>query len=199
LILGVIWLTGCGGSQATSPPPPTVPPKAVVTTNPLVPTPQAALAQEPFQGAPKYPDVYLLTAAQRKSDLASFLYTTVRDLDRVNPGVPDPIPSGTLVAIPYDYLVTQPKPFASIAAETGLSKEVLFTYNPVLRNTENLAQGTRLVMPRLLIVSDVTQLSAAVERLAVSRVALMQANPNLAGTEKLLSGTVLILPPEDQP
>jgi len=200
VVLCLTVLTGCGNG----PPAPTrtatvVAPKPSVTPNPLVPTPQAALVQEPFQGAPKYPDVFLLTSAQKKSDLSAFLYTTVRDLDRVNPGLPDPIPSGTLVAIPYDYLVTNPKPFASIAAETGLSKEVLFAYNPALRNVDNLAQGTRLLMPRLLIVSDETQLSAAVERLAVNRVALMQANPNLEGTEELLSGTVLILPPEDKP
>ena len=120
-------------------------------------------------------------------------------LDRVNPGLPDSIASGTLVAIPFDYMVTQAKPFASIAAETGFPKEVLFAYNPALRNTENLAEGTRLLMPRLLIVSDETPLSAAVERLAVNRVALMQANPNLVGRENLLTGTVLILPPEEKP
>ena len=119
-------------------------------------------------------------------------------LDRVNPGLPDPVPPGTLVAIPFDYLMTEAKPLAGIAAETGLSKEMLFAYNPTLHNAENLLQGTRLLMPRLLIVSDETEFSATVEKLAVNQGALMQANPNLVGTEKLLSGTVLILPPEDK-
>ena len=89
-------------------------------------------------------------------------------LERVNPGLPDPIPSGTLVAIPFDYFVTETKPFAGIAVETGLSKEVLFAYNPALRSQENLAQGTRLIMPRLYVPGE-TRLSAAAERLVVKR------------------------------
>ena len=193
-------LTGC----ANGPPAPTrtatvVAPKPSDTPNPLLSTPQVAQQVEPFRGAPKHPDVFLLTSAQPKSNLATFLHTTVLQLERVNPGLPDPLPSGTLVAIPFDYFVTETKPFAGIAVETGLSKEVLFAYNPALRSQENLVQGTRLLMPRLLIVSGETRLSAAAERLVVKREALMRANPNLAGTERLLPGTVLILPPEEQP
>ena len=198
VILAATLLLGCGRGGTSPPPSPAVSPTPLVATNPLLPTPQIAQFEEPLQGAPKYPDVFLLPSPQKKSDVASFLKTSVLQLDRANPGLPDPIPSGTLVAIPYDYLVTEPKLFASVAAETGLPQEMLFAYNPDLRNTENLPQGTRLLMPRLLIVSDETQFSAAAERLAVSQATLMQANPNLTGTEKLLPGTVLILPPEDK-
>ena len=74
VILAATLLLGCGRGGTSPPPSPAVSPTPLVTPNPLLPTPQIAQLEEPLQGAPKYPDVFLLTV--RAEEVGSGLFPT---------------------------------------------------------------------------------------------------------------------------
>lgn len=104
------------------------------------------------------PEVLVTGARQSRANLAAYLKTTVENLARVNPRLPDPVPPGTLVVIPLD-LVVSGGTLYSVAVETGLTVEAISAVNPDIPLNEPLAAGHVLVMPTLIIAQETVQLS----------------------------------------
>ncbi len=142
------------------------------------------------------PETWIVPALQPKQVLASYLKTTVEQLDWVNPGLADPVAPGTMIAIPPGYRVSAGESLSSIATNTGLPADMLQAANPKLSATGELSPGTVLAMPPIMVMQETTSLAAAAASLDASGAALLSANPDLAGSDAIEAGTVLILPPE---
>jgi LysM repeat protein len=194
LAAACLLLTACGDNPVT---PPQATPAIVATPDPRLATPVTVLADEPLQGAiPEIPSIFIVPSRQPKVALATFLKTTVEQLDYVNPGLPDPVVPGTLVAIPLTYRPAG-ETLAEVAQKTGVPEATLRAANPKLAEGEAL-EGKILAMPAIYIVPADTLLSSTVDTLQTSQDALLSANPELSDQEEIRQGTVLVVPPESE-
>lgn len=192
-----------GAAPAASP---AASPTTATPTRGAVATPIADLAtplpvgtEMPLQAAEvTAPETWVVPAMQPKEVLASYLKTTVEQLDWVNPGLPDLVPPGTLIAIPPSYRVSAGESLSSIATNTGLPADMLQAANPKLSATGELSPGTVLAVPSIMVMQETTSLEAAAASLDASGDALLSANPDLADSDAIQAGTVLILPPESE-
>ncbi|MBX3050360.1 MAG: hypothetical protein KF753_02730 [Caldilineaceae bacterium] len=198
LLLIVTMLTACAGEPVSTPAPASL--SAPVTElpappDPVIPTPPATADEELLTGPGEgTPDVYVPLAPISKAELAAFLKTTPSQLDRLNPGLPDPVPADTLLTVPLDYITDGSETLASVAAATGLDEAILHQANRSLDPQTPLPPDTRLRMPRLFVVYRPTPLDDIAELLAKTPEDLRTFNPELAGTETVAAGTVLVVP-----
>lgn len=166
----IIVLAACNGpaqteGQSPTPPgtgttpelsaPPDTGPDLVLTVMPAVAMTTTILIDPPDTGDEQplqaqlvdIPGVYLVPASSSRQALADYLHTTVEQLLRVNPGLTEPVATGTLVVIPTQYHVSQPSSIDAVAAELGLSKDVLLAANPKFLDIDALAPGDVLMVP----------------------------------------------------
>ena len=192
-------LAGCGDSSGNGQ-------STDSADEPLPATPDTAV-QEPVEYDPNeplagnvngIPEVFIVPARQPKEALAAFLYTTVRELDRVNPNLPADVTPGTLIVIPPVYSVAAGETLSSIADATGHSEELLQEANPKLSASGALAEGTLLAVPALYIVNEEIPLTAAAGSLGIDDETLLSANPSLAANDSVRAGTVLVVPPQSE-
>ncbi len=198
LLIPVLLLLGaCGQNTPTAQN--ATPTQAVVATpDPRLATPVTALVDEPLQGTiAEIPNILIVPSRQSKAALATFFKTTPKQLDYVNPGLPDPVAPGTLVVIPPTYRVAG-ETLAEVAQQTGLSEALLRAANPRLAAGEELTTGMVLAVPALYIVPADTLLSSTADLLSTSQEALLSANPELANQSAVSAGTVLVVPPESE-
>lgn len=200
-LLLIVALAGCRSAAVPTPAPasqsapPTQSANLPAPPDPAIPTPPDTPNEElltgPGEGAP---DVYVPLTPVAKTELAAFLKTTPAQLDRLNPGLPDPIPADTLLTVPLDYITGEGETLASVAEATGLDESLLRRANRSVDPQASLPADTRLLMPRLFVVYQPTPLAEIAEILQVAPDTLRSFNPELAGVETVAAGSVLVVP-----
>ena len=208
-LLLIIALAGCGSASVPTPAPASAPAPATTSLaatstqaadllappDPAIPTPPDTADEELLTGpGVGTPDVYVPLLPIAKAELAAFLKTTPRQLDRLNPGLPDPIPADTLLTVPLDYITEKGETLASVAALVGLNESILRRANRSLVSQDALSPGTRLLIPRLFVVYRPTPLDDIAELLKKRPEDLRDFNPELAGIETVAAGNGLVVP-----
>ncbi len=198
LFLLVTALTACPGEPVPTPAPaPLAAPAAELPAppDPAIPTPPVTADEELLTGPGEgTPDVYVPLTPIAKTELAAFLKTTPSQLERLNPGLPDPVPGDTLLTVPLDYITGEGETLASVAGATGLAESILRRANRSLDPQATLPPDTRLRMPRLFVVYRPMPLDDIAELLEKSPDDLRAFNPELAGVETVAAGNVLVVP-----
>lgn len=202
-LLLIIALAGCEAAPVPTPAPAAASQAAPSTQSadlpappdPAIPTPGDTPAEElltgPGQGPP---DVYVAPVETTMRVLAAFLRTSVAQLERLNPDLPDPVAGNTLVTVPLDYITAEGETLADVAEATGLDEQIVRRANPKLGEQDILDAETRLLMPRLYIVYEATSLETIAEDIGVAPGTLLSFNPEWSGIDPLPADAVLVVP-----
>lgn len=194
IMLLLIIVAGCtGGSRNGSSESEDINP-GTPTDEADYPDPVTAQPEGPLVNIPSVPNVLIIASRQTHDELATFLHTTPKSLQYVNPRLPDPVPSGALVVIPPVYR-SEGETLTEVSQKTALSIEVLKATNLSVDAETIIEEGMLLAVPPLYIVPENTLLSAAADALGADGETLLTANPALLDSEEILAGTVLVVPP----
>ena len=120
--------------------------------------------------------------------------TTPAQLERLNPGLPDPVPADRLLTVPLDYITGDGETLTSVAVATGLDESILRRANRSVDPQASLPPDSRLLMPRLFVVYRPTSLDDIAELLMMTPEDLRAFNPELVGTEMVVARKVLVVP-----
>lgn len=201
LFLLLTGLAACGSGSVPTPAPASLAAPSTqfaelpAPPDPALPAPPATADEELLTGPGEgQPDVYVPLAPIAKAELAAFLKTTPAQLNRLNPGLPDPIPGDALLTVPLDYLTGEGESLASVAEQTGLAETILRWANPEIDSQAALPPETRLLMPRLFVVYQPTGLGEIAALLQSSPERVLAFNPEWAGIDPIAAETVLIVP-----
>lgn len=201
LFLLMAGLAACGSGSVPTPAPASLAAPSTQSADlpappdPAIPAPPATADEELLTGPGQgQPDVYVPLSPISKAELAAFLKTTPAQLDRLNPGLPDPIPADTLLTVPLDYRTGEGESLASVAEQTGVDETILRWANPSVDPQTVLPAETRLLMPRLFVVYQPTGLGEIAAVLQSSPERVLAFNPEWAGRDPIPAGTVLVVP-----
>lgn len=170
-------------------------PARPATPDPTIPTPSLTQREELLTGPGEgNPDSYVPLSPITVADLAAFLRTTPGQLERLNPGLIDPIPAGTLLSVPLDYMTGEGESLISVAEATGLNETVLRWANPATDPQTVLPPDTRLLMPRLFVVYQPMSLAEIAATVRSSPERVRAFNPEWTGIDPIPAGSVLVVP-----
>lgn len=194
-LLLIIALVGCGSASVPTPVPASLTAPSTQSADlpappdPAIPTPPATADEELLTGPGEgTPDVYVPLTPIAKAELAAFLKTTPAQLERLNPGLSDPVPADTLLTVPLDYITGEGETLASVAADTGLDEGILRRANRSLDPQASLPPDSRLLMPRLFVVYQSTPLAEIAGILQVTSESCAPSTRNGSAWKQLRRG-----------